>query len=325
MFDVVALGETMIRLTPLQHRRLEQAETLEAHIGGSESNMLVGLARLGLKPAWVSRLTDNPLGHHIGNLLRGLGVDISNVVWTPEDRVGLFFLEEGAPPRGSRVYYDRRHSAMARMQPGDLPTSLFTPGSAQMFHTSGITLAIAPDAAATARSAVSLARGAGWKISFDFNYRANLWSPGEAHQGCTSVADEADLIFIPLRDYRNLFPESAAHSADDALAALHERFPQATVVVTLSADGAAVIDPAGQVYRAAAYPAQPMNVGRIGVGDAFVAGFLYGYLTQDIPAALAWGNAAAAQKFTIPGDLPVFDAKAVADLIAGSGRTDVKR
>src|SRR4051812_14873032 len=119
-FDVVTLGETMLRLTPPLMKRLEQATTLDIAIGGSEYNTSVGLARLGLKVSWISRLTSNGLGSLIANTLRGYGVDTSFVSWTDQDRIGLYFLEEGLAPRGSTVVYDRANSALSRMQPDDL-------------------------------------------------------------------------------------------------------------------------------------------------------------------------------------------------------------
>jgi 2-dehydro-3-deoxygluconokinase len=178
-YDVVTLGETMLRFTPPALRRLEQTHDFELHVGGSESNTSVGLARLGLKVAWLSRLTDNALGHIVARTIASHGADTSQVVWTPEDRVGLYFLEEGKAPRGSQVIYDRKDSAVSKMQPSDLPIYLFTQGNAKLFHTTGITLALSESAKATATKALELAKNAGWRVSFDVNYRAKLWTPKE--------------------------------------------------------------------------------------------------------------------------------------------------
>ncbi len=117
MVDVVTLGETMLRFTPPARNRLEQADHLQVHVGGSESNTAVGLARLGLKTAWLSRLPTTALGRMVCGELSKYGVDTSHVIWSDTDRLGLYFLEEAGPPRGSQVIYDRRDSAISRMQP----------------------------------------------------------------------------------------------------------------------------------------------------------------------------------------------------------------
>src|SRR5690349_11697201 len=156
-YDVVTLGETMLRLTPPGMRRIEQAISLDIEIGGSESNTAVGLARLGLRVAWLSRLTDNPLGRLLAQTLAGHGVDTGWISWTDQDRIGLYFLEEGKAPRGSNVTYDRANSAMSRMQPADLPTDLFKSGQSKLLHLTGITPALGSQATATARQALELA------------------------------------------------------------------------------------------------------------------------------------------------------------------------
>src|ERR1051326_9579968 len=120
-YDVITFGEAMVRLSPPNFRRLEQARSLDVQVGGAELNTAVGLARLGHSTAWVSRLTRNPLGRLIANRAREAGVSTEHVVWTDEDRVGLYFLEFGAAPRASGVLYDRQGAAIAQIQPGTVP------------------------------------------------------------------------------------------------------------------------------------------------------------------------------------------------------------
>ncbi len=132
IYDVITLGETMLRLSPPEPLRIEQASHYEMHVGGSESNVAVGLARLGLRVAWLSRLTDNALGHTIENAIRAYGVDTSHIVWTNEDRVGLYFYEPGGAPRSGKVIYDRAGSAASRIQPTDLPAQLLAPDRARL-------------------------------------------------------------------------------------------------------------------------------------------------------------------------------------------------
>lgn len=323
-FDVVTLGEAMIRLTPPGLRRIEQAGSFDVEIGGSEANVAVGLARLGLRTAWVSRMTDNPLGRLVTSRIAAHGVDVSHVVWTGRDRVGVYYLEEGRPPRESSVIYDRAGSAMSRMTPGDLPATLFRPGAARWLHVSGITPAIGEAAAATNRRAVELAQAGGWGVSLDLNYRARLWSPAEAMSGCEPLAARADVLIISSRDAETVCGVKG-ETREQTLTELARRFPRATVVLTMSKDGAAGRDPDGGYVDQPAFPAEP--VGRIGGGDAFAAGFLYGYLSRAIPAdrrlahALRWGAAAAALKYATPGDMPIIERAAVERLASQEPRT----
>src|SRR3954471_6956386 len=160
MPEVVTFGEAMVRLAPPNFRRLEQARSLDVQVGGAELNTAVGLARLGRTSAWISRLTDNPLGRLIANRAREAGVSSEHVVWTKDDRVGLYFLEFGAAPRASSVLYDRKGAAIANLKPGAVPWPAVFAG-AKWFHVTGITPALSPSAAETTREALQAARAAG--------------------------------------------------------------------------------------------------------------------------------------------------------------------
>ncbi len=322
--DVIAFGETMLRFTPPGFDRLEQATTFELHIGGSESNTAVGLARLGCRTAWLSRLPETSLGHLVASTIGRYGVDVSHVVWSDTDRLGTYYLERGKPPRGSQVLYDRRDSAISKMQPSELPTQLFAAGKAKLFHTSGITLGISESAAATAHLAAELAKAAGMLVSFDVNYRAKLWRPDAAHSHCVDFIQLGDIVFMPLRDAHTLF--GLEELTDDAiLQNLSSQFPHCTFVITLGARGAIAIDQHGKIYSQAAFPTT--EVERLGSGDAFAAGFLANFLEQgSIASALRWGCATASLKYTIPGDLPLVHRSEVEALVASeSGAKDIVR
>lgn len=310
-YDVITLGETMLRLSPPDPLRIEQATSYEAHVGGSESNVAVGLARLGLRVAWLSRMTDNALGHSIVNAIRAQGVDTSHVTWTAEDRVGLYFYEAGSAPRGGRVIYDRANSAAAHMQPADLPDSVMSSDGARLVHLTGITLALSDSAAQTALALAQSAKQQGWQLSFDVNYRQLLWSAEGAREGCQALAAMADILFLPLRDAINLY-----HTPSDPMAAverMQQMFPQATIVMTLGDEGA-IVRRGETTLQQPAYPAG--SVGRVGGGDAFVAGYLYGHLTgASLDEALRWGTASAAYKYSIVGDMALLDREPIRQLV----------
>src|SRR5437868_478746 len=192
-FDVVTFGEAMIRLAPPGFRRLEQAQALEVQVGGAELNAAVALARLGRSAAWVSRLTRNPLGRLLANKAREAGVNTDHVVWTDDDRVGLYFLEFGAAPRASSVLYDRKGSAIAAVRPGTVPWAAVFAG-ARWFHVTGITPALSPAAAQTTRAALQAARAACLSTSIDLNYRAKLWTQAEAGRWMTELMGHCDVL-----------------------------------------------------------------------------------------------------------------------------------
>jgi 2-dehydro-3-deoxygluconokinase len=305
-YDVIALGETMLRLTPPGYERFEQTSQFEVHIGGSESNTAVGCARLGLRTAWLSRLTDNPLGRMIESAIRQQDVDTSHVVWTDQDRVGTYYLQRGKSPRMSQVLYDRRASAAANWRPEDLPEHLFRPQNSRVLHTTGITLGISETAAQTAMRAIELAEAAGWLNSFDVNYRSRLWSVEQARIGCSNVIGKASVVFIASRDVTSLFGIPCGDAAG-MLEQLGQQFPGPILVMTRGREGAAARSPEGAIFEQSAFVAD--EVERLGGGDAFSAGFLRGFLEcQDLATALRWGAAVAALKYTTPGDLPLIDA-----------------
>lgn len=310
-FDVISLGETMLRLSPPHLQRVSQAKGFEIHIGGSESNVTIGLAGLGLQVAWLSKLTKNILGEYIERGVAYYGVDTSLVKWTHEHRVGLYFIEEGRPPRTSHALYDRAASAMCFITPADLPTSF----DAKLVHFSGITLALGDSAIATARQFVQTARQEGSIISFDTNYRTKLWSPEQARDTCEQFMADADIVFIPYKDANALYETQLP---EDHLAHLHTQFPNAHFVMTLGSDGASAISSSGELYRQTAFQAHP--VGTVGGGDAFVAGFLYQYLqnAEQLQIALRWGTACAAFKYATHGDMPLFSYDEIAGLVEGN-------
>ncbi|MCA9194085.1 MAG: sugar kinase [Planctomycetales bacterium] len=319
-YDVVTLGETMLRLTPPEFQRLEQTGQLEVFVGGSESNTAVGLSRLGHPVAWISRLTQNPLGKRIANELTAQNVDTSHIVWTPNDRVGTYFMERGRPPRATTVYYDRSDSAMARITPADLPIELFRAGNSRLFHTTGITMGLSRTAGETAIQAAQLANASGWEVSFDLNYRSKLWSLETAWRSCAPILELAKLIFLPSRDAQAIAllhsKNLALHQIEELLAVVSDEYPSAIVVLTRGADGAACRTPNGEVFLQSAFPA--IEVERLGGGDAFSAGFLAGYLQgSGIPRALQMGAAVAALKYTLPGDLPLIEKDWVEQIISG--------
>ena len=313
-YDVVTFGETMMRLTPSGYLRIEQTTSFDIWVGGTESNTAIGLARLGMDAAWLSRLPASPMGRYVSNRVQQYGVDVSHIVWAEDARLGIFFHEKSEAPRASRIIYDRKDSAVSHVQPADLPEDLFKADMSRLFHVTGITLAISDSARTTALEAMRRGKDLGWQVSFDTNYRSTLWTGERAAAKCDEAMALADIVFCPLGDCQALYGDALP---DEALAVLASKYPETLIVMTLGKDGAAAVRPDGELFQQSAILAG--EVGRIGGGDAFAAGFLYAWLTyEDVALALKWGVAMSSHKYTIPGDLPLVDYEEVASLVAGS-------
>jgi len=323
VYDVVTIGETMLRLTPDSTLRLEQAESLQVHVGGSESNTAVGLARLGKRVAWISRMTDNHLGRRIERAIASHGVDTKDIVWTANDRVGLYFLEAGTPPRNSHVIYDRTNSAYSKFEPKDLPVGFFVPGKSKWLHITGISLWLGEPIRGTIAEAVKQAKSAGWQISFDVNHRTLLCTAKQAHAYCHRLFETADLVFLPRRDANNLWEMSIDESDASVMAKLVAMRTGKPTVMTLGTRGAMASDGESCVLQTIE-PVEP--IGRLGGGDAFSAGFLSAWLDeQDLERSLKWATATARLKYSISGDLPLISKSEVANLVEGSSRESLVR
>jgi 2-dehydro-3-deoxygluconokinase len=336
MTDVVTFGEAMIRLAPPHFLRLEQTSSLDVQVGGGELNVAVGVSRLGLKSAWVSRLPRNPLARLMENRVKQAGVDTSPIVWTDEARVGLYFVEFGAAPRPSSVLYDRAHSAISAIKPGEVNwKEVFT--GARWFHTSGITPALSDSAAAVTREALVAAKQAGVTVSYDLNYRGKLWSPDKAQAVQEPLMEFVDVLITTEEDTGVVFKIKASGKTDDrgfkeisaesykeVAQRLQERFKFKCVAITLRENPlvwrntwTAIAYADGKLYEDVKYDLEIVD--RVGGGDSFSAGFIYGFLSKNsYEAAVRYGNAFSALKQTIPGDFNWSTLEEVEKLLKGA-------
>lgn len=284
----------MLRLTVPAGSSLEDARTLHVHVAGAESNVAVALARLGVSAGWISRLVENALGRRICNEIRAHGVDISRVVWANEGRIGTYFLELGSPPRQNRIIYDRAGSAMTAIDPEEVDWGYVR--EARLVHLTGITPALSPACREVTVRAIEEARKAGATISFDINYRMRLWSQAEAVSTLEPLLEGIDLLFCTAEDSRMLFQLEGDVAA--LAEGLKRRLGVGTAVMTEGQRAAAAEKTA--VIERDGYGVAPVD--RIGAGDAFAAGFIYGLLTEGVTKGLEYGLALAALKHTYLGD-----------------------
>jgi 2-dehydro-3-deoxygluconokinase len=320
MADVVTFGEAMIRLAPPHFQRLEQTNSLDVQVGGGELNVAVGVSRLGLTSTWVSRLPKNGLARLLENRARQAGVDTSQIVWAEGGRLGLYFVEFGAAPRPSSVLYDRAYSAISAIKPGEVDWKKVFVG-AKWFHTSGITPALSDSAAAVTREALEAAKRAGVTVSYDLNYRGKLWSPDKAQAVQEPLMEFVDVLITTEEDTGVVFKIKASGATDDqgfkeisvgsykeVAQRLQKKFNLKAVAITLRENPlvwrntwSAIAYADGKFYDDVKYDLEIVD--RVGGGDSFSAGFVYGYLAKNTyEAAVRYGNAFSALKQTIPGD-----------------------
>jgi len=322
MAQVVTLGEAMLRLSPPDFHRLEQTNSFDAKVGGGELNVAVGVSRLGLESAWVSKLPENPLGRMVRNKAREQGVDTSHIVWSKSGRVGIYFLEFGANPRASSVLYDRAGSAISALAPGEVDWAKTFEGC-RLFHVSGITPALSKSCAEATLEAIKAAKEAGAKVSYDVNYRKKLWTPEEANACQVPMMEFVDILITTEEDTGVVFG-IREDSYQEVAVKLNERFGFEVVAITLREDlsvlrnnWSAFAYSNGELFESATYPCELVD--RVGAGDSFTAGFIYGYLTGDVQKGVDYGTAFSAIKHSIPGDLNWATLEEVETLLKGGG------
>ncbi len=339
---IVTFGEIMLRLKSPGHERLFQSTSLETSFGGGEANVAISLANFGCDTAFVTALPDNDIGSACLGELRRFGVD-TKFIRRSGDRLGIYFLETGANQRPSKVVYDRAHSAIAQAAPGDFDWDMVFAG-ADWFHVTGITPAISRSAAELSLEAVKAARERGVKISCDFNFRGKLWRWGKtAPEVMTELVALVDVGIANEEDCQKSLGVTADVDVSvgnletakyEALSArMMEVFPNLeTMAITLreshSADRngwSACLRDASGFYLSRNYQITDI-VDRVGGGDSFAAGLIYGLLMRDGPqAALEYAVAASCLKHSISGDLNLIGVADVEALLGGDGSGRVQR
>ena len=323
MYDVVTFGESMVRLSPPNFQRLEQTRGLNVNVGGAELNVAVGVTRFGLKSAWVSKLPKNGLGYMIRDRAQEFGVDCSHIVWSDKGRAGLYFVEFGASPRASSVLYDRAHSAISMIQPGEVDWARIFTGS-KHFHISGITPALSASAAQTTVEAMKAAKKAGCTVSYDLNYRKKLWTPADAKKIQEPMMSDVDILITTEEDTNVVFgiKEKDYEAAAEKLA---KTFNFKVVAITLREDlsvwknnWTAIAYQDGKLYKDRKYEVEIVD--RVGAGDSFTSGFLYSWVREkDVQKGVQYGNAFAAMKHTVPGDFNWNTLEEVENQLKGGG------
>ncbi|MBR6638714.1 MAG: sugar kinase [Lachnospiraceae bacterium] len=322
-FDLLALGELLLRLSPAGNERLVRGETFQKQVGGAELNVVSGSALLGLRTGIISKLPANDIGRYVTNRVRFNGVSDDYLVYdeSKDARLGIYYYEYGAHPRKPNVVYDRKYTTINSVSADDFPEEMYL--SAKCFHTTGITLALSPNARETAIEMIKRFKAHGTLISFDVNFRANLWSGDEARECIEQILPYVDIFFCSEDTARLTFGKEG--DVKEIMKSFAAEYPLSVVASTqrivhspkIHSFGSVVYDAKKDVfYQERAYENIEV-VDRIGSGDAYISGALYGLIKYDMDCekAMVYGNATAAVKNTIPGDLPSSDLKEINNII----------
>jgi len=337
---IVTLGEIMLRLTTPKFLRFDQADSFDVIYGGGEANVAVSCANYGLNASYVTKLPDNPIGQAAINSLRGLGVDTSHIA-RGGDRVGIYYLETGASMRPSKVVYDRAHSSIAEATIADFDfDEIFK--DADWFHFSGITPALGEEATKLTEEALKAAKRHGVTVSVDLNYRKMLWTEEEAQKVMTKLMQYVDVCIGNEEDAEKTLGfkpgdtdvtsgELEIEGYKNVCKQLKEKFGFKYVASSLresysaSDNGwSALIYDGEEFHRSKIYDVRIVD--RVGGGDSFAAGLIYGLLTgKDFKDALEFGVAASALKHTIHGDFNRVTVEEVENLVGGDASGRVQR
>ncbi|SFE50613.1 2-dehydro-3-deoxygluconokinase [Paenibacillus algorifonticola] len=270
--DIITFGESMALFMPQEHKALERATTLEQGFGGAESNVAIGLSRLGSSVGWFGALGNDPFGRIILKTLRGEGVDVSRVRLSEEAPTGMMFRETVAGRMA--VHYYRKHSAASRMEPEQLDEAYIQ--GAKLLHVTGITAALSDNCRRTVRRAIDIAKDAGVKVSFDPNLRLKLWSIEEAREVLLPFAADAD-YFLPGWDELMLL-----YSTDSYDAVKQKLLELDAVTIIKGKEDATIVLEGGEETAVPFYKAEKV-IDTVGAGDGFCAGFLAGIMKGMTP------------------------------------------
>ena len=337
---VITFGEIMLRLAPEGYYRFLQADKYGATYGGGEANVAVSLAGFGIDCVFVTKLPNNDIAEGAVRALRAAGVDTS-LITRGGDRIGIYFLEKGASQRPSKVIYDRAHSAIAEAVPADFDWQKIFDG-ADWFHFTGITPALSDNAAEITLAAAAAAKKAGLKVSCDLNYRKKLWSREKARRVMTELMKYVDIVIANEEDASDVFGITAPGDvtkgevsgkgyvavAKELISRFGLEYAAITLRGSISASdnrwSAVLVSKDSEVYAAKEYVVHIVD--RVGGGDSFGAGLIYGLNNFDDPQqAVEFAAAASCLKQTIEGDFNMVTVDEVTRLAAGDGSGRISR
>jgi 2-dehydro-3-deoxygluconokinase len=310
-FDVTAFGEMLLRLSVPTGQRLEIAKSLDLYPAGAEANVISLLARLDYRSCWAGALPRNPLGRVAANALRAAGVSMDGVLWRDTGRMGTYYVEFGAPPRGIQVTYDRANSCITQVQPKEIHWDILL--DTRLLHLTGITPPLAPSCRDIVSNALIRAKERGVPVSFDVNYRQKLWTEADARETLLPFLRQSEIVFCGARDAAKLF--NCSGSMQEIAQGMLELVGARIVVITFGEQGAMLWD-GTKWHHEPSIPTQIID--RLGAGDALAAGVIHGWLEGDVVAGLRYGVTLAALALSQAGDMVITNKSELQSLMQGS-------
>lgn len=335
-YGVVSLGEIMLRLSSPVNEMLIQGNTFEKQIGGSELNVISGLESLGQRGAIISKIPNNELGRFVKRMVRASGASDDFLIYddSKEKRLGIYYYEYGAYPRKPSVIYDRNASSFTTISMSEIPEDVYD--KTEIFHISGITLALCENTRNLSLDLIKRFKDAGALISFDVNFRANLWTNEEARGIIDKILPYLDILYMSEECFIKMF------NMEGALEDMQKAFAKKYDIEIIASTQREVISPkkhnfSSKVYQKGTdtfYTEKPYKnidvVDRIGSGDAYLSGSLYGLLEYNtVEKFVQYGNAMSVVKNTTMGDMAVVDYRLIESVIAdhndSSGGSELNR
>ncbi len=306
MFDVVTIGEGMLRLSPPRFERIRRARTLDVHVCGSQGNVACNIARLGLKTAFITKVPNNELGHLMKDHYMSCGVDASYITMVDGARLGVNYIEFGATPLASKVVYDRKNSAASTIAQDDYNWDEILKGT-RIAYTDGILPGLSSNCPDATLAFIDAAKRHGCETGFDINYREHLWTPKRAREVLSKILPKVDILITTQWDSEIVFGYTGPY--EDIIRKFHDDFGCKIVAITLRevhdvlrGGWNTMVLHEGKVLHGQHHDIDVID--RFGGGDSWGSGFLYSYLTQGDPEyAMNFGNAFCALHHTVEGDV----------------------
>ncbi len=317
-YGMIGLGEIMLRLSAPVNEMIFQGNTFDKQIGGSELNVAAGLESLGIRSAIISKIPDNELGRFVKKMVRAHGVSDDFLIYdeSPNKRLGVYYYEYGAYPRKPTVIYDRSHSSFMNIDINELNNDMFK--RTEIFHLSGITLGLSKELGELSLELIKKFKETGTLVSFDVNFRSTIWSEEESKKTIEKILPFVDILFISEESLRKMFGKTG--ELEDII----REFSKENNIKIIATTKRIVESPKKHDFSSVIYNGEENKfytskpylnidvVDRIGSGDAYLSGVLFGILKyNNLKKAIDFGNAMSVLKNTVTGDLSCVDFKLV--------------
>ncbi|MBM7599104.1 2-dehydro-3-deoxygluconokinase [Virgibacillus halotolerans] len=318
-FDVTTIGEGSIRLSVGEGRRLNTASEFQVGISGAEANVVGGLSRLGWKTSWISSLPETPVGKRIRNEYRSHGINVEGIYWSQGSRVATLFVEYAKQPRSTKVIFDRENTCFTKITSEQVNWEYLL--DSKIIHLTGITVPLSENTLQIAREAIEKAHRNDVKVSFDVNYRNNLWSSKE--KACNTLLpmiQNVEILFCNKRDAQTVF--NCSGTDEEIIKELQILSNANKVVMSRGSEGAMGLEN-GKIYSEQARDV--VIIDRIGAGDGLAAGVLHGWLQGDFAKGLKYGMVTSALALSQYGEIVNTNVEELNQLLGEKKPDDIVR